>query len=79
MATPDAYAATSRIRRAEPHLRAAHVHRPEPPRTEITARDQEVVELAGQPFSARLADGWASFREAVGQTTFFLTDPNSWR
>jgi len=38
-----------------------------------------VEDVSGEPFASLLSDKWADLRDAVGQTTFFLTDPNSWR
>ena len=73
------YSAVARIDRVEPRLRATRGHAPEAQAVPATVEEREVVDLAGEPFATRLADGWESFREAVGQMTFFLTDPNSWR
>ena len=37
------------------------------------------AELDGEPFGDWIGDRLAGLRDAWSQTTFFLTDPNSWR
>jgi len=73
------YVVIGRIERVQPRL-VAGARRP-------ATGDASVVGSAGaRPEGPRhaqpgdsLADRWASFRDAWSQTTFFLTDPNSWR
>ena len=79
MTADGGYSAVARIDRVEPRLRAMRGHAPVPVAAATPPEDREVVDLAGEPFATRLTEGWDSFREAVSQTTFFLTDPNSWR
>jgi hypothetical protein len=77
------YATSERIGRVQPRLAAG--------RRSVTAVDaapaaavHDEPETLPRPDEAEPFDDWigerlASFREALSQTTFFLTDPNSWR
>jgi hypothetical protein len=73
------YSAVARIERVAPRLRTNRGHAPWVMAVSAAVEEREVVDLTGEPFATRLSDGWESFREAVSQTTFYLTDPNSWR
>ena len=72
------YVAAVRMVRAD--VRLAGTARPllDRPIREIGS-NFEVEELSGRPFGERLLDGWASFREQLAMTTFYLFDPESWR
>lgn len=37
------------------------------------------VDLVGRPLGDMVAERWMRIREACGQMTFFLFDPDSWR
>jgi hypothetical protein len=41
--------------------------------------DQAPVDLVGRPLGEIVAERWSRIREASGQMTFFLFDPDSWR
>ncbi len=76
----DAYAAHERIVAVHPRFTALGRERAAAP---APAPDgDEVVLVAREParsLAALLADRWAYVRDGIDQTTFYLTDPNSWR
>ena len=77
------YAATRRIERVQPRFTAWHA-RPtvdDGGGSVPVERDDATgtAELDGEPFGDWIGDRLAGLRDAWSQTTFFLTDPNSWR
>jgi hypothetical protein len=72
-----AYAAVARLEHADVRRaslwRAADDHAPDP------SPVATVEELGGRPFGAAALEWWASVREQVSMTTFYLFDPESWR
>jgi hypothetical protein len=42
-------------------------------------RGTQPEDYAGDSVDDWIGERWAAFRDAWSQTTFFLTDPNSWR
>jgi hypothetical protein len=77
----EAYVAMARIRTAHPRPRRAVGERDAsaPQGGDPGPIVERPVELVGRPFDERIADWWASFSVNLAQTTFFLTDPDSWR
>jgi hypothetical protein len=74
-----AYAVTARIERVRPRV-ARWTGASELDRAAVDPiLEPEAVDLVGRPLAAIIAERWARFREAWGQTTFFLFDPDSWR
>ena len=72
-----AYAAVARLGRVDvrrvPTWRSAEDRSPDP------SPVATVEELSGRPFGEATLEWWASFREQVAMTTFYLFDPESWR
>jgi hypothetical protein len=77
----EAYVAMARIRTARPRPRRGARERDAPVSQggDLGPIVERPVELVGRPFDERIADWWASFSVNLAQTTFFLTDPDSWR
>jgi hypothetical protein len=77
------YAATRRIERVQPRFTAWQGRQriDDGARAGQLERDDAtpVAELDGEPFDDWIGDRLAALRDAFSQTTFFLTDPNSWR
>ena len=82
----DGYSATTRIEGVRPRFAGG------PGRTSAAWPEHEPAvfpgtgafdatpdESATEPFDDWIGERWAAFRDAWSQTTFFLTDPNSWR
>jgi hypothetical protein len=84
-----AYAVTARIDRAGPRLArwARSGPDPEPARAETVEREDRdgltapvLVDDPHEPTTLdHVADALAGWREAFGQMTFYLFDPDSWR
>jgi len=79
MAGSAGYATATRIRGVEPRFRGGAGGRHEARTTGTPADDVRVVELSGRPFGERVVDRLVALRDGWCQTTFFLTDPESWR
>lgn len=78
MPASNGYATTTRIERVQPRFVAGRSR--VPATTRPPEPDLPPIETAegGDPVTW-IGDRWASLRDAWSQTTFFLTDPDSWR
>jgi hypothetical protein len=72
-----AYAAVARLERVD--VRRASTWRAVEDRSPDPTPHATVEELAGRQFGEAALEWWASLREQVAMTTFYLFDPESWR